>query len=112
MKTDIFPYSGWVQLEDGLWARCKHPFNARQVTGGSLDPALVGRSGDQEGTMMGALGRVIDRRERHLGPQAVVELPGYSATLGAPVLLRAHTASSVCTSLKPYSAYTGLGDNA
>lgn len=41
MKTDIFPYAGWVQREDGLWARCKHPLNVRQVCGGSLDPPLV-----------------------------------------------------------------------
>lgn len=41
MRTDIFPYAGWVQREDSLWAKCKHPLEARQVTGGSFDAAQV-----------------------------------------------------------------------
>ncbi len=41
MVTDIFPFPGWVQDSDGMWARCAHPLNARQAAGGSFEQACV-----------------------------------------------------------------------
>jgi len=61
--------------------------------------------------MIGAFGGVLYGRERDLASESMVELPRHSIAAGAPVLLGNHKAGSVCTSLKPYSAYTTSGDS-
>lgn len=62
--------------------------------------------------MIGTLGGVLHGLEGNLGTEAMVEAPGHGIAPGAPWLLRGHRPSSVCTSLKPYSAYTTSGEKA
>lgn len=70
------------------------------------------QSVEEERPMVGALGGVLDGLEWDLGTEAMVEFPGHGIAPGTPGLLGGHETSSVCTSLKPYSAYTASGDNA
>jgi hypothetical protein len=61
--------------------------------------------------MIRAFGGVLDGLEGDLGTEAVVELSRHGIAAGASRLLGGHKTHSVCTSLKPYSAYTASGDN-
>lgn len=57
--------------------------------------------------MIGALGGIAHWLEGHLGSKTVVESAGHGIAPGAPGFLTGHRSSSVCTTFKAYSAYTG-----
>lgn len=58
--------------------------------------------------MIGALGGVLDGFEGDLGPETMIEATSYALAARAAVLGLRHKSGSAYTSLKPYSAYTGL----